>query len=94
MSSFPLPPLMKAKNKIWCGISSGVYTVCTSVNLCQEKVLLLTKQLKDYEHCWNAVFKLCMDASSNASAKISLVGGFPMDSLAKSGFPLLIGIWV
>ena len=25
--------------------------------------------------------------SSRASAKISLVGGFPLDSLAKSGFP-------
>ena len=23
----------------------------TQLNLCQEKVLLLTKQLKDYEHC-------------------------------------------
>ena len=29
------------------------------------------------------------DSSSHASAKLSLVGGFPLDSLAKSGFPSL-----
>ena len=30
---------------------------------------------------------IAKDSSSRASAKISLVGGFPLDSLAESGFP-------
>ena len=38
--------------------------------------------------------KSILQVSSYASAKLSLVGGFPLDSLAKSGFPLLICITV
>ena len=83
------------------------YNHCTVILMWKPKLLSLNNQSASWseKQSWNIFYKGVKDlnqtlwifglcGSSILCWKLSLVGGFPLDSLAKSGFPLLICISV